>query len=420
MPIDSMILDPMLDTFRNMYSECEQQGLSGKDFDDMKSLLDRMEQLGQEHSDITAFNGQMMQENLFAKFSDSYGKVLSAQQSGSGSTDDYDDAAMLKSSVDALKQSVAHLKQSYQDAIDGSKDNNVEVAVLNDPSDLIEPIETLIRLGEEPGMTLPDFLRIQIEKGLDKAMEGAVAARKAYERALEWESVSAVSKFHIEREEEKIKVFDDLSSKQQFNVPNWKELSFAIEDVNRLYEPKIIKWNTIKEAWEALLWDLSFWSLSYCSFAPYIEPWSMSKDPKKAVKKTQDITPGLFKERLRLFEKYFGMSFMDIFKHETFAWEVKYGSLDYSQEYTLFLIEKVFPACKPLEHLNSDIISEREAFSKPEDRTGNPESDMPGKRQQQHYDAQFGAGRFASKYGNIEPSLSKAAAWDWSTFEYKN
>lgn len=115
-------------------------------------------------------------------------------------------------------------------------------------------------------------------------------------------------------------------------------MNFEDQRIDYEFEPKIINWEEICDRWEKLLSDLSFWSLSYTGIAPHIEPWSIAADPQKSVKETQDTTPGTFKQHERLFEKYFGISFMDIFKHETFQWHVKNKSIGDSQEYTEFLL----------------------------------------------------------------------------------
>ncbi|MGB3008190.1 MAG: hypothetical protein WBC06_16875, partial [Chitinophagaceae bacterium] len=78
MPVDKIMLDAMLGTFRNMLKECRDKNMSGDDFNQMQLTMQRMEDLGQELSDIGAYSGQLMQEGLFMKFSDHYGKLLSA------------------------------------------------------------------------------------------------------------------------------------------------------------------------------------------------------------------------------------------------------------------------------------------------------------------------------------------------------
>ncbi|MFH2095553.1 MAG: hypothetical protein ABIJ16_07615, partial [Bacteroidota bacterium] len=240
---------------------------------------------------------------------------------------------------------------------------------------------------------------------------------------LEFTSVNPVSPHYLDRCNKKIACFDELASKHKFKVPNWKEFNLNRDDIDREFAPKIEEWDTIRDFWDKMLWNLSFWSLSYCSFAPYIDPWSMSDNPKEATIRTQNITPGVFKQRERLFQKYFGLSFHDIFKHPTFEWDVKYNYIDYSQIYTEFLIEKIYPACNPFNHLSSDIIDERASYYKKDrnavDREMNPERHMPAERMRIFYNQKFGEGRHESKYGPVTRNESAAAPWSWDSFRYK-
>ncbi len=475
MALDPMMLNAILGTFKNMMEECKQKNLSGSDFDNMCETYSRMEQLGQEHSDMNAFSAQMMNENLYGKFSDYYGRVLSAGASNtSNSAGGYDDAVLLKQSVNALKQVIESLKKNYQDAINESSgknvmqqnqagldflerntekglfsatggitalqndsenalnttlnktpnayDNSIEVEILSNPEVIIKPIQDVINLGEQSGMTLPKFLRIQMETGLDKAMEGAVATSEAYQTEKDFILVNPISPYHIKKIERKIEKFEELASANKFKVPNWTELKFNLDDIDREFETDIQKWDRIKTIWDKLLWDLSFWSLSYCSFAPYIKPWSLAKNPVESTIKTQNTNPGLFQERERLLQKYFELSFMDIFKHPSFQWDVKYNYIGYSQEFIEFLIEKIYPQCKPFNHLTSEIIEIRASFYKKDknsfDKESNPESHLPAERWQIFYNNKFGEGRYESKFGLIEKSDSKATPWNMSTFKY--
>ncbi|PKP21322.1 MAG: hypothetical protein CVU05_07010 [Bacteroidetes bacterium HGW-Bacteroidetes-21] len=470
------MLNAILGSFKNMMDDCKQKNLSGSDFDSMCEAYARMEQLGQEHSDMNAFNAQMMTENLYGKFSDFYGRALSAPsaQSSGAAAGGYDDAALLKQSVDALKQAIITIRKSYQDAIEEASgknvqqqnqagldflerntekglfsatggmealrtetaksmgetlkktpnafDNTVEVEVLSNPEALIKPIQDVIDLGEQPGMTLPRFLRTQIETGLDKAMDGAVAARDSYITEKEFIDASPVSSFHLQKIDKKIQRFDELAAANKFHVPNWTELKFNMDDIDREFERDIQQWDRVKRRWEDLLWDLSMWSLSYCSFAPYIKPWAMAKDPVAATIHTQNTGPGIFKEKEKLLQKYFGISFHDIFKQPSFLWDVKYNYIDYSQEFLDFLIEKIYPECNPFNQLPSDKIEARASFYKrdrnAEDRENNPEAHIPADRMRIFYNKKFGEGRYESKYGNIEKNDSKAAPWNIATFKY--
>lgn len=434
MPIEKFMSDAILGTFRNMKADCEKQELLGEEFDKMSACLARMEELAEQLDDINEFNGTMAQENLYAKFSDHYGRVLSAQAQVAQEERGYDDKTLLDQTVGALRDAVQRLKDSKQQAIELSKneasdedirgnrpaanDNSVEIDVLINNEAIIKPIEDLVALGEQDGMTLPKFLRIQIETGMDKAMEGSSVVRDGYEYQLEFIKAMPVSPHHIEKWSKKIAEFDRLAANSEFGVANSKEVTFNDQDIDYEFDPVIIKWDDITSRWEDILWDLSFWSLAYTSMAPYLEPWSMSDNPRRAVKRTQGKLPGVFKQKERLLEKYFGITFMDIFKHPTFEWQVRYHTLGDSQQFVEFLIEKVYPQCKPFNDLPKDAINERAAFHK-EKREMNSELDLPQKRFASFYDAKFGEGRYASKYSMMERGEWNAPPWNWEDFQYK-
>ncbi len=476
MPIDAFILNAMLDPFRNMVEDCKKNQVSGPDFDKMCATLARLEALGQEQSDINTFNGMVMQENLYGLFSDYYGRALSAQakqkqtEAGEGA---YDDAYLLKQCVDALKQAIVRLRESYEAALEEAKgkkvhqqmeagmdyfgrtgdqkiiaagggieamkkrtgkdmdqeqkerpnvyDSTAEVEALQNPEPLIGPIQDLIDLGEQPGMTLPRFLREQIERGLDKAAEGTSVARGAWEYHYEIAEVLKVSPHEIEKHRKKLEVFQTMAAAAPFGVPMAREVQWAMDDVDREFEPSIIRWNKMRDYMESLLDDLHFWSLSYCSFAPYLMPWSLSEDPVAATVFTQNTQPGIFREREKLWKKYFGLEFMDIFKHEIFKWEVVHSKFQYSQQFTVFMIEKLYEQCRPMNHLSRDMISERENFfgfrGRPDYET-NPDILIPGQRWQEFYNRKFGAGRYESKYKAAEKGNWQAAPWNLESFSY--
>lgn len=118
-----------------------------------------------------------------------------------------------------------------------------------------------------------------------------------------------------------------------------------------------------------------------------------------------------------MLQKYFDIGFIDIFKHETFIWQVQNYCMEYSQEYTEFLIEKVYPYCKPEHHLPSEIITEREVFYK-EKRETNPEILKPMHKFIAFYNSKFGEGRFVSKFGAPNEVESNARTWNWDSFNY--
>ncbi len=466
MGLDPAMKEALLGTFTNMAKECADQGASGPDYDDMCAHLDRMEQLANEISDMNEFNGIIMQENLYVKFSNCYGRVLSAKAIAEQEEGGYDDGRLLKQSIDALKGAIVSLEQGKKDAIEltrshdaatemnkgmdlverqtdliGSKreskrvrkktdkeinealnckpnmgNNDVEIDILINHEPIVSAIKELIALGEQDGMTLPKFLKIQMEKGLDKAMEGSVLVRDAYIYELGYAEAMMNNPHEIEKRKDNIKAFDELASKSPFGVPETAELNFSYEMMERKHELNIITWDEIVNRWEALIEDLSHWSLSYTKIAPHIDPWKGARNPKQAAIDIQNIQPGLFKERARLFEEYFGLTFQEMFHHPSFKWKVEKAWITESQEFIEFLIEKVYPQCKPFNHLDAETISERQQFMD-EKREMNPESHIPLTRYMSFYDAKFGEGRYLTKFDAPVLNGSKAVQWNWESFK---
>ncbi len=475
MPIDKIMSDAILGTFRNMVQECKDKNYSGGDFNKMCECMDYMESLAQKHNDINAFNAQVMNENLYGKFSDFYGRVLSGAAIAEQEEKGYDDDTLLKQTLDALRDAIKKIQDSKaeairmaeeydpEEAIDKSfeylgrnkeqfgmgkllnkatlklmkmktkkdlkqsqKDtpnagnNSKEIEVLFEDELIIEPIKALIALGEEEGMTLPRFLRIQIEKGMDKAMEGTILQRNGYVFLYEFNKAQSYNPYEIEKNKRQIEMYDELASKSKFGIPNSHELTQRDIRIDYEFHLPIAKWNAIVRAWENLLDDLAYWSLAYTPSAPYVDPWRGYPLPQRpaAIRKSQEITPGIFKQRERLFQKYFGLSFMDIFKHETFKYKVESMHISESQEFVEFLIEKVYPQCKPFNDLSADATKERDDFYT-QKRTINPEIMEPSKKFRTFYDGKFGEGRYASKFGSIEEPETNAAPWNWESYKHK-
>ncbi len=463
MAIDEMMLKPMIEPYENMVKDCENKGLDNEDVDKLKAVYSRLVELGNESEDIMAFTGACMQENIYTDISDAYSRALvnEGKSANSGDPSKYDDASLLQQSVKALESVIEQIISSREQAkaeaskdpkanlkaqsefasrfmaeqgidVDASKieastsqtideelaekpnayNNVAEVEALDISGDIIPPIQDLIALGKEEGMTLPNFLRIQMERGLDKAMEGAGATKKALEYAIGWADASSISPHHINEANEYLEVFNTLAAKQEFNVPNVDEHKWASNDVEYKHEYDKIKWGEITDRWEDILDDLSFWALAHCSFAPWVDPWKDLAAEKKppAILRVKDIQPGIIKQKERLLEKYFGISFLEIFEHPTFKWAVEKNNIYHSKEYVDFLKNTVYPSCIPCKHLPQDIITEKERLYN-EKKEINPEVMVPAKRVKTYYDLKFGEGRYVSKFGQITEIESNAAPW---------
>jgi len=476
MPLDPMMSDALLGTFKNMVQECRDKNMSGDYFEKMCEHYNRLEELTRTHDDVMAFNMQVMKEDIYIKISDCYSRLLSAQAQEQQKEIGYDDSALLTQNLNALRDAIKRIedekarvieearnydpKKAMKDTLDfahrnegkknglakgafagsggldlvkkeGEKNidaelnvrpnaynSDVEIDTLFKTELYTKPIDDMIKLGEEPGMTYPRYLRIQIEKGLDKAMEGTIAAREGMLFLLGMTEALPASPHHIECEKQKLELFDRLAAASTIHVPNSDELNFGIRRIDHRFESMKIEWDEIKSRWEDMIYDLYIWSLSYCPFAPQVQPWSLSENPREAVIRTQKTQPGLFKQHEKLFQKYFGLGFLDIFKHPTFEWQVRHKFIGESQEFTEFLIEKIYPVCIPLQDMPSELIPERSAMFK-NNKEMNPDLDKTILPMVEYYNSVFGEGRWQSKYQMPEKSKSTAAAWNWGEFRYK-
>jgi hypothetical protein len=325
-----------------------------------------------------------------------------------------------KSKAKAIKKQTKEDVQKAKAEKPNMDTNAKEIEVLFEDELITEPIEALIALGEEEGMTLPRFLRVQMEKGMDKAMEGSILQRNGYVFLYEFNKAQSYNPHYIEKNKRQIEMYDELASKSKFGVPNSKELTQRDLRIDYEFDLPIATWDAIVKSWENLLDDLAHWSLAYTPSAPFAYPWGLYQPPARppAIKKSQDITPGIFKQKERLFQKYFGLSFMDVFKHETFKYKVDSKHISESQEFVEFLIEKVYPQCKPFNDLDEDATKERDDLHT-QKRTLNPEISEPMKTFRSFYDGKFGEGRFLSKFGPIVDPETNAAPWNWDSFKYK-
>jgi len=427
MAIDAMMLGPMLDPFKKMANNCTEQGHSGEAYDKMMAALNRMEQLGNELDDFMEFNAKMTAEGLQMTFSTAYGEVLS-NAAGTGqktNPEDYDDNALLVQSVNALKDAVQRLKDSEKEAIAEARKNaantkkaNIaenEILSLSKNHQLIKAIEDIIALGES-GINFPTFLRLQTEKGLDKAMEGSGAVREGAVYDLDFYTAAATNPYAIKIREEQLTKFDELAAANKFNVPDSFQLSLENNKIEQHYAPAIAKWDGITGAWEKILSNLYFWALAHTSFAPFIEPWSMAKNPKEAVERTKDMTPGEIKEHLRIFKENYGLAFKDIFTHETFVWQINHFQYGESQEFTEYLINKVFPECIPFQYLSEENIKTMAEFYD-NHKIPNPENYKMLEKIEANHDKYFGEGAFKAKTGETTDWGERLAApWNLDSF----
>ena len=432
MAIDPAMSDSMLGTFRTMYKECVDKEYSGPAFDRMKAALDRMESLAVEQSDFAAFSGLLMQENLMGNFSVAYGEVLAeAAKPKEGEAGTYDDAALLKTTLDALRDAIKRLDESVEQQRqevkkhakpnDGEK-TQVDLSIVERNGlrneSIKKAIQELIDFGETCE-NLPTFLRIQIERGMDKAMEGSAVTRDVFEEDVELNKLWYFSPYHIAKSEETFESYKKLEAKSAFGVPEGIDIELERTKVDHKFQPDIEKWNKIIYDWETILDEISTWATANCPRAPAVDPWRMILDYNarmEAIKKDKNILPGIVKERIKIFKENFGMDFLDIFKHESFQWYCTDQRVWYSQEYLVHLINVVYPQCKPGNFLSQESIDQDEAIYKGK-RSQNPDVMPSVVNYINWFENKYGAGSW-EKWGQSkqEPKDSSAASWNYEEF----
>ena len=418
-----MMVDAMLGTFRNRLKDCRDKHLSGEDFSQMEMALARMEELGQELNDVGVYSGQMMQEGLFMKFSDLYGKLLltAAQQSSGGSPDKYDqktDKELLRQTISAYKDAIQRLVYNKEQTKKMMGANAADADILLKDKLIINSIENVIRLGDS-GISYPAFLSEMMKQGLDKAMEGSVFSRDAQVYLLEAAKATAANPFYIQKEEDKLVLFDALTKASKANAPNNLQYILGCERIEWKHQPDINKWNKIKEGWEKTIFWLDEWITSWCSFAPSIAPWAQAANPKEAVLESQDCVPGKLRGWENINQRYFTLSLRELFRHESFAWDVQYHWLYWSQEYMEFLLKEVEPICMPNQTPAAVLITKATYFHQ-EKKKISPAVGEPSLRYAKYFDSYFGEGEFKKRFGPPQIVETNAALWQWENFSYPN
>lgn len=234
MPIEKTYTDAMLGTFRNMLQECKDKKMSGEAFDKMAAAMSRMEALALEMNDLGAFSAKMATEGLFTDFSTAYGAVLAEEgQKKYTSSGTYDDDKLLQQTLSGYENSLVQL-------------NNHP-----DKERLQASIQNVIDLGRS-GINYPTFLRLLIEKGLDKAMEGSIISREALEKDIHW-AAELILPVYEKRNREILAKYDEMAAVAVFGVPDSIVFSMERFRMDSAFQPAINKYQAIIDRWGRLL-----------------------------------------------------------------------------------------------------------------------------------------------------------------------
>lgn len=79
MAIDNKYTEPMFGSLRAMIKKCQDESITGGQFENMKAILKRMEDLADEMSDFGDYFDVVQEEDLINKFSNSYSDALSGK-----------------------------------------------------------------------------------------------------------------------------------------------------------------------------------------------------------------------------------------------------------------------------------------------------------------------------------------------------
>lgn len=303
-------------------------------------------------------------------------------------------------------------------------DNVREAEIIHKPvmERIVKSIQAIIDIAEEPGMTYPRFLTIQLERGLFDATANQMS-KEALEERLETSKLFMEFPLYIEEQEKKLNEYNKLLSSSKLGAPELSEWAIVEDEISREYEAAQIKYRMPLEWAMDIISDLGQWSLSYAKFAKNYDPWAdYSSNPelqKQKIIESQKTLPGEIKAKVFQLKKYFDIDFAnDFFTSDAFIYSVKSDRIDYSQEYVEFLMQKVFPECKPFNDLSQAIGDERETFEI-EVRRNNPGSINGAVRTKAWYDQKFGEGEYEAKFGPIKRPTANAKPWDLSTFKFK-
>ena len=347
MPIEKTYSDAMLGTFRNMLQDCRDKDLSGEHFDKMAATMDHMEALALEMDELGAFSARLTTEGLFTDFSTAYGALLAEEgQKKYGASGTYDDKKLLEQTVTAYENSLAQLNDHP------------------DKEKLQAPIQTVIELGRS-GINYPTFLRVMIEKGLDKAMEGSVLSREALEKDIHW-AAELILPVYEKRNRAILAKYDEMASRATFGVPDSVVFSMERFRIESEFQPAINKYQAIIDRWGRLLELVHDWIDAFTSFAPYDERYVSLEGierTKRNIKFCKECYPGFLKVREDIFNRYFALQWEAVFTHESFPNERKARRCMYTAAYVEFL-QEVYPHCKPFSVAPPKLVTKAEQLHK--------------------------------------------------------
>lgn len=398
MAVDKTMFDAITGGYKFYLDDMKNKNITGEYYDEVERLFHRIEVLGQECSDMNELYARMQNENIMVKMADAYTRALTEEGNKKympRNGEIPDDSQLFKNNIDALRSCAKSLRDNFDNLLkNATESERMRIIVENNPEDLIRTIDDMIAMAEQPGMTYANFLRLQIEQGLDKAAEG-VTTRKFIENIIEVKKALMEPEIEIRMWEEKLAEYDKEALRNKFNVVDTHVWNLIEDSIERKYKPEMIRRSKVFELFHQIISDLKLWSIAHCPFAPtQVEPWSLMGSielAKADVEKTKAIYPGIICQYEKLLYRYFQLRLKDIIHDPGFIHSIKSNFIDESQELVEHLLLDVYPHCKPFNRLPDYVIEKRSAMYKG-NREANPGRKEPYLRMKRYYNSKYGEG----------------------------
>lgn len=340
MGIDKQYTAPMLSIYKNWLEQNKAQLSDNENYNEVGRLVSYTEELAEKHTDISEFFTQLNKEQVLIKLSKlistNVGKMIDKNIKNSQNIDDNN---VIENFIKQYEESLAQLTKLNYD------DKNTSTHHLHKIMPVINALEQNIALAKTPGITSPKIFATQIEKGLDRALEGKLMYLENFLFHRDLALATMTSPYEKEIAERKLELYENLANQTALHIPNSKILDLELESIDLKFENSIIFWTNIVDKINEILLNLELWILSFCNFATQIPPWSLAENPNKKVLQTQETNPIELQRKMQVINKYFHLTLKLLMNHEVMDWRVKHNLMENSQIFTEYLVSEIYPLC---------------------------------------------------------------------------
>ncbi|OHD57705.1 MAG: hypothetical protein A2014_11320 [Spirochaetes bacterium GWF1_49_6] len=343
MPVDKDIVNSMLDPFRNMVKDVDDRKLTGKDVDDMKGVMAKMEGLAQSMDDMSSYAVKLNTDGLFTAFSNAYSRALGAAAQAANAAKPPSDEEMLKQSLAAYEKSYNYLKDKPE----------MEY--------LVPPVKRAVEIAKS-GVTYPVFLRMCEEELVFERMKNG-EQRPALEFQLECARAMG-DKLRTEMYEKQLKTYEDLSKQNPCGIADNLAFEIARQRIEWEFAPPIAEWDSILWIWDSrLLYIVHDWLDAHCSFAPFDERWrgDTTAITQYNIRRTKEKNPGRLVVWERILRAYHGIGWDDIWTHPIWQHEQAESRVWFCDG-CIENMKRTYPFCKPGHKPPADVIAAEEGI----------------------------------------------------------